>query len=106
MTEAVYFAAPSLELQSSAPCVARTRSFSFDMISVASSGRPLSPARTLGGTIMFGQTGLSRPRHQNLDIKTWISKIRAKGLLAAQKLRHHLTCEGIRHVGFYPRHIR
>jgi hypothetical protein len=51
------------------------------------------------------------PGYQDLDIKTWISKpgyqksVR-RMLLAAQKYHHHLTREGIRHVGFYPRHIR
>src|SRR6516164_5230684 len=44
MMAAVYWPAPNLELRSSAPCVTNTGNFSFDIISVASRGRPESPA--------------------------------------------------------------
>src|SRR5205823_5824523 len=52
MIEAVYWPAPTLALRSSAPWVTSTGSFSLDIMSLASSGRPPRPARTLGRKII------------------------------------------------------
>jgi hypothetical protein len=84
MTEAVYFAAASLELRSSAPCVTSTGSLSFDIISVASSGRPLSPARTLGGTIMLNDSMVSKSSAVGCLEKQPCTKARVAAMLVVR----------------------
>src|ERR1700716_979892 len=84
MTEAVYLAAPTLELRSSAPWVTRTGSFNLDMISVASSGRPLSPARTLGGTIMLNDSMISKASAVGCLEKQPCTKARVAAMLVVR----------------------
>src|SRR4030088_3414678 len=84
MTEAVYLAAPTLELRSSAPWVTRTGRFNLDMISVASSGGPASAARTLGGTIMLNDNMISKSSAVGCLEKQPCTKARVAAMLVAR----------------------
>src|ERR1700730_9561401 len=55
ITDAVNFAVSTLAFLSSAPWLTSTGMVSLDITAVASSGRPPSPARTFGDTMLTGR---------------------------------------------------